>query len=187
MPRWEPQGRHRTIPNGSTRGQPYRTDWGAVVGERIRRLRLARGLTLRDVRERIYKPNGGSYSLGYLSKLERGWSNAPLYVYLTIGELMATVPGQLLGPDDTLRGATAGEMTIVAVARHLGLRPHEAVLRLLAPGAGLASADDEDVLAWAAATAANPQPDLNGMPLRARPIQEELAALQRSRENFGRH
>jgi transcriptional regulator with XRE-family HTH domain len=156
------------------------------VGERVRRLRLARGMTLRDVRERIYKPNGGFYSIGYLSKLERGWSNAPLYVYLTIGELMATVPGQLLGPDDTLRGASSGELTVIAVARRLGLRPDEAVLRLLAPGAGVAHGDtDPDVLAWAAAAAAKPEPDRDGMPFRARPVQEELAALQRARENSG--
>ena len=173
------------MPNGSTRGEPYRTDWGAVVGDRVRRLRIARGLTLREIREKIYKPNGGSYSIGYLSKLERGWSNAPLYVYLTLGELMATEPGVLLGPDESLRGATSGEMTILAVARRIGLQPHEAVLRLLAPGAGPASIDDSDVLAWAAAAAANPEPDANGMPLRARPIQEWLAGIQKNRENHG--
>ena len=174
------------MPNASTRADPYRCEWGAVVGGRIRRLRLARGLTLQDMRNRIYKPNGGAYSIGYLSRLERGWANAPLYVYLTIAEVLAADPGQLLGPDATLQDASEGELAVIAIARRLGLRPHEAILRLTAPGAGPAPENLEALRAWAEAGADKPEPDSYGAPLRARPIVDLLSVVQRSHEDFGR-
>ena len=186
MGRWDRDAARGWVPNASTRRDPYRCEWGAVVGDRIRRLRRARSLTLKDLRERIYKPNGGRYSLGYLSRLERGWTNAPLYVYLTIAEILAADAGQLLGPDVALREASDGELAVIAVMRRVGLRPHEAILRLLAPGAGASMGELEEVREWAEKGAAKAEPELYGAPLRARPIDDWLTVVQRGHEDHGR-
>ncbi len=85
---------------------PYHCEWSVVVGDRIRRLRNARSLTLGEMTDLVAKPDGdGRYSAGYLSRLERGNAGAPLYVYLAIAVAFDLSPGRLLGADDAERDA----------------------------------------------------------------------------------
>ncbi len=61
-----------------------RCDWTIVVGDRIRRLRRDRKLTLVELSGRTERPRGRPFSPGYISRIERGWANAPLSSYLTL-------------------------------------------------------------------------------------------------------
>src|SRR2546425_12466810 len=79
---------------------PYHREWAVVVGDRVRRLRRAADLTLHQLSGMVKKPEGGFYSAGYFSRLERGWAVAPLYVYLMVADALQVDPGRLLGPDD---------------------------------------------------------------------------------------
>jgi transcriptional regulator with XRE-family HTH domain len=94
-------------------------------------LRNAQGLTLVDMSRRIEKPTQGGYSIGYFSRLERGWSSPPLYVYLAIAAELGVDAGRLLGPDEVEKPLTDQEMTLVEVVRRTGMDPAEAIIRLL--------------------------------------------------------
>ena len=113
---------------------PYHCEWSIVVGDRVRRLRRARGWTLYDLRHAVAKPEGGRYSVSTISRLERGWASAPLYVYLAVADALGVEPGRLLGPDDAEREVTEGEMTMLRVLRRTRIHPHEALVRLGAAG-----------------------------------------------------
>jgi transcriptional regulator with XRE-family HTH domain len=119
-------------PAGPAAGSPdrYHCAWGAVVGDRIRRLRQARDMTLYDLTQLVHKPEGGPYSAGYLSRLERGWASAPLYVYLAIAAALDVDPGILLGPDAARLETSESEAMLLRCLRGLGVEPHEALLRL---------------------------------------------------------
>jgi hypothetical protein len=126
-------GNHRTnVPAWGDSGPEwrpvYRCDFGEVVGRRVRRLREREGLFLREVDVR--KPGGGLYSVGFLSRLERGWVSPPLWVYIKLAERFAVEPGELLGPELTDPAAHAGERTLLAVIRRLGLTPEDVIERL---------------------------------------------------------
>src|SRR4051794_31320283 len=113
------------------------SEWARIVGDRCRRLRNARDLALHQIAEMIETPGGRSYTPGYLSRLERGWSKAPLHVYVGFAEAVGVAPGILLGPDEAQRIVTAPEMTLVLALREMGLEPHVALARLAtthAPG-----------------------------------------------------
>jgi hypothetical protein len=56
-------------------------------------------MTLYDLAVSVRKPEGGHYSPGYFSRLERGWASAPLYTYLAIADVLEVDAGVLLGPD----------------------------------------------------------------------------------------
>ncbi len=137
-------GRHKiyvsAIPNryrdGPSWSDPYRCEWSAVVGDRIRRCRRARDLTLVQLARQVHKPEGGLYSAGYLSRIERGWASAPLYVYLALADVLGLDAGRLLGPDDAQKEVTDGELTLVRYLRASGVAPHEALERLAPLGAG---------------------------------------------------
>ena len=109
----------------------YQCEWAVVVGDRIRRLRREAGLTLSGMSRTFDKPEGGGYSAGYLSRLERGYANPPLYVYLAIAAAFDVEPGRLLGPDDALGEVSHAELTIVRALRDAGVAPHEALARLV--------------------------------------------------------
>lgn len=134
-------GRHRVYVNSLEHGfrggprwsDPYHCEWGIVVGDRIRRLRKQRDLTLNQLCLNVFKPEGGNYTAGYLSRLERGWASAPLYVYLALADALEVAPGRLLGPDDAARSVSDAEMTLVRFTRRLALEPDEAIA-LLARG-----------------------------------------------------
>ena len=152
---------------------PYFCEWGKVVGDRIRRLRRARGLTLNDFRELVWKPEGGWYSEGYFSRLERGWASAPLYVYLSVAEALGVEPGALLGPDEATRAVTGRELTVVRLMRRLQLEPED-VLELFARGLPAPPGHDAD------------QPSVEpdewtrpAEPARARRADEQIPAVDR--------
>ena len=89
-------------------------------------------MRLKDLAELVDKPDGGHYSLGFFSRLERGWASGPLAAYENIAHAFEVEPGRLLGPDDAQQDATEAEMTLIRTLRQMGMRPHEAIARLLA-------------------------------------------------------
>ena len=112
-----------------------------MVGARVRRLRNTRGLSLHKFSSTIYKPEGGHYSGGYFSRLERGWSTAPLYVYLAIAAAFAIEPGRLLGMEDLEKQVTEAEMTLVYFLRRMDIEPHDALARLWRGGSPASTKD----------------------------------------------
>jgi hypothetical protein len=64
------------VPARSDADYQYYVEWGVVMGDRIGRLRQDRHWALKDLAQRVPKPDGGGYSIGYFSRLERGWGNA---------------------------------------------------------------------------------------------------------------
>jgi transcriptional regulator with XRE-family HTH domain len=131
-------GREKTrIPPSYFREAPawYRrthTEWSGVVGDRVRRMRVDRGLTLGDMTKTIEKPGGGGYSESYFSRLERGGATSQLYVYLALAEYFEIHPGRLLGIDDVERDAAADEMVLIRFLRRIGIAPDAALEVLMA-------------------------------------------------------
>jgi transcriptional regulator with XRE-family HTH domain len=135
-------GRHRVDVRRNEHGygggpgwaDPYYCDWAVVVGDRIRRLRKAREWSLAELARRVRRPVSTellcSYSAGYMSRIERGWASAPLYVYLTIAGVLEVDPWKLLGPDDAQREVQQPEHTLLEVLRRLEIEPAEAIARL---------------------------------------------------------
>ena len=109
----------------------YFCEWGLVVGDRVRRLRRERDMTLKDLSLAVRKPDGYRYSMGFFSRLERGSASAPLIAYSNLAEALEIDAGRLLGPDDAQREVSEAEMTLVRVLRHLGMKPDEAIIRLM--------------------------------------------------------
>ena len=109
----------------------YRCDWGMVVGARVKRLRLQRDLTLRAVSDQITRPDGGRYSPGYFSRLERGWASPPLWVYTVLAERFEVAAGRLLGVEGFEQAVSEGELTLVRLIRRLGIEPDEAIARIV--------------------------------------------------------
>jgi transcriptional regulator with XRE-family HTH domain len=110
----------------------YRTPYTGMIGARLKRLRLARGLSQLQARERVRRPTGGAYSQGLLSRLEKGYANSPLYVYLHFAEAYEVDPGRLMGSDDAQKPITEAEMTLIRFMRRAKLKPDEAIARLTA-------------------------------------------------------
>jgi transcriptional regulator with XRE-family HTH domain len=107
---------------------PTFCDWSAVIGDRIQRLRRARDWTLGQIKALVPRPDGGGeYSHGYISRIERGYARAPLYVYLHIANALEVHPGRLMGLDDSERDATPDEMTLVEYVRLAGITPAQAI------------------------------------------------------------
>jgi transcriptional regulator with XRE-family HTH domain len=138
-------GRNQTrIPSSYWREAPawyrnYYNEWSTVVGDRVKRMRAARDMILQDVADKIAKPNGGTYSVSFFSRLERGASSPPLYAYLGLAELFEVHPGRLLGADDAERDASPEEMVVVRFLRWKGISPDAALHVLSAsplPGQG---------------------------------------------------
>jgi transcriptional regulator with XRE-family HTH domain len=108
----------------------YRCEWGEVVGGRVRRLRRAHGLTLARLAGIFHRPDGGHYSPGFLSRLERGWASPPLWVYVVLAERFDVAPGRLLGPDHVAMEISEAEVTLLRLLRRLRMEPDEAIARL---------------------------------------------------------
>ena len=117
--------------DGERWARRYRVEWGEVIGHRVRRLRQARGWALKDVVHNVPKPEGGQYSGGYFSRLERGWTSPPLYVYVALAEALGVAPGELLGVEELDREFSPEQRMLLGVVEQLGLEPHEAAARLL--------------------------------------------------------
>jgi transcriptional regulator with XRE-family HTH domain len=118
------------LPRGGLPADPTFCEWGAVIGGRIRRLRRARRMRLTDLGRALKRPDGSHYSAGFVSRLERGRSAAPLYMYLAIADVLEVDPGVLLGPDPTALDLSDSEAVLIRCVRSLDLDPHEAILRL---------------------------------------------------------
>jgi transcriptional regulator with XRE-family HTH domain len=113
----------------------YRTPYTEMVGSRLRRLREARGLSQETVRYGVRRPRGGPYSQSLISRLERGYANAPIYVYVHFAEAFELAPEVLLGPDDALKPVPEAEVILLRVLRQLSISPDTALARILAsPG-----------------------------------------------------
>ena len=118
--------------NTGPRGlDPKHCDWATVVGDRIRRMRLARGWRLVDLSDAVRRPDGNYWSAGFYSKLERGWASAPLYAYLAIAAVFDVDAGRLLGADSAMLDASEAELTLIMTLRKLEIAPHEALAELV--------------------------------------------------------
>src|SRR3954452_5529042 len=142
-----PSRRHR--PTIDPRLDPYFCDWAEVVGGRIRRLRRARGISLRDLADKLVLPGGTRHSIGYLSRLERGWASAPFFTYVAIIELLGADPGRVLGPD--VADVDPAESTLLECLRDVGIPPHDPIVQLLSrpldPDVELAAVDGDRLAA----------------------------------------
>jgi transcriptional regulator with XRE-family HTH domain len=108
----------------------YRLEWGEVVGLRVRRLRKAREWTLQDLRDKVRKPDGGVYSGGYFSRMERGWTSPPLYAYIATAAALEVEPGGLLGLESFEQEVSAEQRLVLSVIERLGLSADEAIARM---------------------------------------------------------
>ncbi|HEY1594089.1 MAG TPA: hypothetical protein VGF74_01735 [Thermoleophilaceae bacterium] len=109
----------------------YHCEWGVIVGDRIRRLRREREMTIADLCGEVAKPDGGHYTGGFFSRLERGWASGPLVTYVGVAAAFDVEPGRLLGPDDAQCEVSEAEMTLIRVLRQMGIPPHEALAQLV--------------------------------------------------------
>jgi transcriptional regulator with XRE-family HTH domain len=125
---WRASAYRRSYPAND----PYYCEWGAVIGDRVRRLRRERGMTLLELGAATRKPEDRSqWSPAFLSRLERGRANAPLYVYLQLADVLGVDAGVLLGSDAALLEATEAERMLLRCLRSLGIPPHEAMTALV--------------------------------------------------------
>jgi transcriptional regulator with XRE-family HTH domain len=108
----------------------YRTEYTLMIGRRLRRLRESQRLSQFKARHRARRPRGEPYSQSTLSRLEAGYANAPLYVYIHFAEGYGVDPGRLLGHAKVEDRVSDAEMTLIGFTRRLGIRPDEAIARL---------------------------------------------------------
>ena len=108
----------------------YRTPYTEMVGARLKRLRVARGLSQYQARRRVRRPTGSSYSQGLISRVEKGYANSPLYVYVHFAEAYEVDPGRVMGIDEAQRPVSEAEMTLILFLRGARIEPHQAITRL---------------------------------------------------------
>ena len=121
---------------GDWRGGPRRyLEVAVVVGDRIRRLCMDRGARLLDLAREVPKPGGGGYSASHFSRLERGWANATLYVYLQIASALDADPWQLFAEDEVRHDSSPAELVLLRFLRRTGISPEEALERIVSPSA----------------------------------------------------
>lgn len=89
-------------------------------------------MRLTDLGRALTRSDGSYHSAGFVSRLERGRSAAPLYVYLAIADVLEVDAGVLLGPEASALEVTESEAVLLRCLRELGIEPHEAILRLSA-------------------------------------------------------
>jgi transcriptional regulator with XRE-family HTH domain len=109
----------------------HKTPYTVMVGLRLRRIREGRRMTQHEVVGKTRKPRGrGFYSQGFLSRLEAGYANAPLYAYVDFANTYELDPARLMGPEDADKKVGDAEMALVRFLRRLGISPDEAMARL---------------------------------------------------------
>jgi transcriptional regulator with XRE-family HTH domain len=118
------------FPGGPGWPDPTYCEWAVVIGDRVRRLRKAQDMSLNDFALKVYKPDGGHYTAGYFSRLERGWASAPMYVYLAVAHALGVEAGALFGSDDATKDVLDGELMLIRCLRRLHISPDEALVRL---------------------------------------------------------
>jgi len=109
----------------------HRTGHSVLIGQRLRRIREARGLTQGQAMRRVKRPGGAAYSQPLLSRMEAGYTSTPLYVYLHVAEVYRVHPGRLLGPEEADKTVGEAEMALIEFLRRLGISPSEAMARLV--------------------------------------------------------
>ena len=107
-----------------------KTDYTELVGLRVRRMRQARDWTQRELLARISWPRGGRYSSGLLTRVENGYANPPIFVYVHVAEALETEPEVLMGHEDLQRPVAEAELRLLRYLRAVGMEPHEALARL---------------------------------------------------------
>ncbi len=112
----------------------YRTPYSEMVGARVRRARTIRDLTQAKLLEKVERPRGGTYSSGLVSRIEKGYANSPLYVYMHIARALDLDPGRVMGSDETQKPISEAEMTLIRFLRRACIKPDEAIARLAAGG-----------------------------------------------------
>jgi transcriptional regulator with XRE-family HTH domain len=112
----------------------YRTPYSQMIGARVRRTRMSRDLTQGTLLRKVERPRGGVYSSGLLSRIEKGYANSPLYVYMHIATALDLEPGRLMGSDETQKPITEAEMTLVRFLRRAEIKPDDAIARLALAG-----------------------------------------------------
>jgi transcriptional regulator with XRE-family HTH domain len=108
----------------------YRTRYSEMIGARVRRTRVSRGLTQGALLRNVERPRGGSYSTGLLSRIEKGYANSPLYVYMHVAAALDLEAGRLMGSDETQKPISEAEMTLVRFLRRTEIKPDDAIARL---------------------------------------------------------
>jgi hypothetical protein len=80
--------------------------------------------------ERVRRPNGRGYSPAFLSRIEAGYANSPLYAYIHLAEGYDLDVARLLGPEEAEKPVGDAEMTLIRFLSRLGITPDEAMARL---------------------------------------------------------
>ena len=110
----------------------YRTAYSGMLGARLRRIREGRHLTQGQALRLVKRPppSKRTYSQGFLSRIEAGYANSPLYAYIHLAQAYEIDPGRLMGPEEAEKPVGEAEMTLIEFLRRLGISPAEAMARL---------------------------------------------------------
>ncbi len=109
----------------------HKTGYTLMIGRRFKRIREGRQLTQQYVADRTRKPRGnGFYSQGFLSRIEAGYANAPLYAYIDFAEFYDLDPARMMGPEDAEKPVDEAEMALIKFLRRAGISIDEAIARL---------------------------------------------------------
>ncbi|MGH2955702.1 MAG: hypothetical protein ACRDL6_01745 [Solirubrobacterales bacterium] len=80
--------------------------------------------------ERVRRPNGQRYSPAFLSRIEAGYANSPLYAYIHLAEGYDLDVARVLGHEEPEKPVGEAEMTLIRFLRRLGITPDEAMAGL---------------------------------------------------------
>jgi transcriptional regulator with XRE-family HTH domain len=108
----------------------HRSPYSLMIGQRFKRIREGRRMTQSSVIKIVRKPNGNRYSQGFLSRIEAGYANAPLYSYVDFAKAYELDPGRLMGPEEAEKPVGEAERTLIGFLRRLGISPDEAMARI---------------------------------------------------------
>ncbi|HEY7267605.1 MAG TPA: helix-turn-helix transcriptional regulator [Solirubrobacterales bacterium] len=111
----------------------FRTPYTELVGLRLKRLRQSKGLSQDAARRGVRRPNGVPYSQGLISRIEKGYGNSPLYVYIHFAEVYEVDPGRVMGSDEAQKPISEAEMTLIRFLRRVGVSADDAIARLARP------------------------------------------------------
>jgi transcriptional regulator with XRE-family HTH domain len=108
----------------------HKSPYTRMIGLRFKRIREARHLTQSKVINIARKPNGGFYSQGFLSRIEAGYANAPLFAYVDFANAYKLDPARMMGKEEADRSVGEAEMALIGFLRRLGISPDEAMARI---------------------------------------------------------
>jgi transcriptional regulator with XRE-family HTH domain len=108
----------------------HRTAYSRMLGWRLKRIREGRHLSQGQVARNTRRPSGGCYSQGFISRIEGGYMNAPLYGYTDLAQFYDIDPARLMGPKEDEKPVGEAEMTLLRFLRRLGITADEAMARI---------------------------------------------------------